>query len=311
VSNNPAAPRAQEPSSRNIVTDLRSRDRYMIAFNEAASNIDGANAFTVALGNRIALHFNCKTGRCDPGYDTLAKEMGTSERTVERHVKLLVDAGWFRRKRGGRDDKVSFTLCIPDAADHAPMHDLEPKNGDLIGDNILSPMDASSYLTKTPSIPDTQCGGTNEQRNRDRVASSPPASGLVDIDGPVTDDQRTRAFSALVASYPKYPRDSSDSQCREIFDQLIDGGIDHNDIIDGAAVYAERCKGSDPRTIRLLIYYLRVKGWLPENYHYMQPMPVLQSHRQPVGAPRFRWPTGSVPVAGNNTGIDRLTLASS
>ena len=116
MSNNPAAPRAQEPSSRNIVTDLRSRDRYMIAFNEAASSIDGMTVFIATLCNRIALHHNCKTGRCDPGYDTLAKEMGTTPRNVMRGIKLLEDAGWLQRKRGGRDDKVSFTLCIPDAA---------------------------------------------------------------------------------------------------------------------------------------------------------------------------------------------------
>ena len=291
----------------------------MIAFNEAASSIDGMTVFIATLCNRIALHHNCKTGRCDPGYDTLAKEMGTTPRNVMRGIKLLEDAGWLQRKRGGRDDKVSFTLCIPDAAhssggdttdppdDHALMRDLEPKNGDLIGDNTLSPMDATPYVTKTASIGDTQCVTSNEQRNRDRSAASPRASGLVDIDGPVTDDQRARAFRALVATYPKYPRDSSDSQCREIFDQLIDDGIDPDDIIDGAADYAERCKGTDARTIRLLIYYLRVKGWRPEDYHYMQPMPILQTLRQPIGTPRSR----IVPVAGNNTHTDRMTLASS
>jgi hypothetical protein len=144
--NKPTAPRAQEPASRNIVTDLRSRDQYMIAFNEAASCIEGANLFTVALGNRVALHFNCKTGRCDPGYDTLAKEMGKSERTVERHVTLLVDTGWLQRKRGGRDVKVSFTLCIPKVE--------TAKKTDLIPDNTLSGMDARNYAPAALSIPD-------------------------------------------------------------------------------------------------------------------------------------------------------------
>jgi len=44
VSDSPAARRAQEPSPQNIVTDLRSRDRYMIAFNNAASGLDDATA---------------------------------------------------------------------------------------------------------------------------------------------------------------------------------------------------------------------------------------------------------------------------
>lgn len=126
----------------------------MIAFNEAASGIDGANLLTIAIGNRAALHHNCTTHRCDPGYGTLAAEMGTSRRTVLRHLTLLEDTGWLQRKRGGRDDKVSIILCIPDAANRSPAPDLAPENHDRIGDTILSPMDARNFVPSSASIGD-------------------------------------------------------------------------------------------------------------------------------------------------------------
>jgi hypothetical protein len=175
--NNPGERRAQEPSSRNIVTDLRSRDRYMIAFNEAAGGFDVSAfnvslEFVVRLGNRIALHHRCKPPhRCDPGNDELASELHVSERKVERGIAALKALGWIAGKRGGRDENFNFTLCIPDAADHAPpVHGLKPKNDDLIPDSMLSPMKQTPYPTEIASIPDTQDRGTEKSEARSKRA---------------------------------------------------------------------------------------------------------------------------------------------
>ena len=271
---NSSPQRQAQDTSPNIVTNLASRDRWMIAFNEAAGSLD-INAVTVALANRVALHFNCKSHRCDPGYDTLAREMGTSRRTVMRAISAIEAAGYMERRRGGRDDKVSFTLSIPNAANHVPAHDQETKNDDRIGDTMLSPMEATPYVTNSVSIGDTQAVTTKEQRNREVSSAAPPrASSPVDRVEPVTPVDRERAFGALLNAYPKYPRDPSDTQCRGIFEQLLDDGTDPDKIINGATAYAERCEGTkiNPREIRLLIFYLRVKGWLPDN-RKMQPPP--------------------------------------
>jgi hypothetical protein len=263
--------------------------------------------FVIRLGNRIALHHRCKPPhRCNPGEDSLAEELHVSVRKVLRGIAALKALGWIAGKRGGSTDKVNITLCIPQAAEADVEQHPVAENDDLIPDNILSPMDASSYLTETASIPDTQAVTSKEQRNREvsKSAASRRAPAPVDIVGPVTDEQRARAFGALIRAYPKYPPDCSDSQCREIFDQLIDDGTDPADIIDGAKTYADRCNGTD--SIRLLIYYLRVKGWQPENYHHMQPMHVLQTYRQP--------PPGFIAKSSSNFGTDfssRMTLASS
>ena len=196
----PTAPRAQA-TPQNIVTDLRSRERWMIAFNEAAggfdvSAFDVSLALVVRLGNRIALHHRCKPPhRCDPGEDVLANEMQVSERTVLRGIAALKALGWIAGKRGGRDDKVSFTL---------PMPQEEPN---LIPDSMVSPMGARPYLTDSASIPDTQAVTSNEQRNREErsalQARASSASELVDIVGPGSPASisRERASGALDVPY--------------------------------------------------------------------------------------------------------------
>jgi hypothetical protein len=286
----PAAHEAQAAppaSCGNIVTDLRSRDQWMIAFNEAAGGFDVSAfkvslEFVVRLGNRIALHHRCKPPhRCDPGEDVLANEMQVSERKVLRGIAALKALGWIAGKRGGRDDNVNFTLCIPYAANGTPASHLEPENDDLIPDNKLSPMDAGPYLTKTASIPDTQCVTTKEQRNREeRSAAAPRASGLVEIDGPATSAAKARAYGALDENFESEPlpeprqelsaRDQAyytcsgvyanpprtaieNNQCRAIFFEKLDRGIDAETIISAA----ERCiQPAEP-----LINWLQRERW--------------------------------------------------
>jgi hypothetical protein len=197
VSDNPRARATQASSantSQNIVTDLRSRDQWMIAFNEVSGGFD-VSAFNVALefvirlGNRIALHHRCKPPhRCDPGYDTLAREMKVSRSTLMRGIAALEAIGWIARKRGGRDDNVSFTLRI--------------------GVNMLAPMEAGSYVSKNASIGVTQGDTSNEQRNRVErsalQARASSASGLADTVGPTINQEpvpvlRARGQAALNA----------------------------------------------------------------------------------------------------------------
>ncbi|SHN87168.1 hypothetical protein [Bradyrhizobium erythrophlei] len=232
----PGAQKAQQTSSRNIVTDLRSRDRYMIAFNEAAgafdlTAFDVSLEFVVRLGNRIALHHRCKPPhRCDPGEDLLAKEMHVSERKVQRGIAALKALGWIAGKRGGSTDKVNITLCIPQAAEPDVEEHPVAENDDLIPAKILSPMDAAPYPTKTPSIPDTQCGGTYEQRNRDRSAASPRATGLA--------DREEQAFRQLVELRP-LSSPNQEVTARAAFGALLKiTDIDH--IIDEACTFEKR-----------------------------------------------------------------------
>jgi hypothetical protein len=218
-----------------VVTDLRSRDRWMIAFNEVMPQIGGVTVLVLAIGNRIALHHNVKHRRCDPGYDTLAAEMKVSERTVMRAIKLIEDNGWLRRKRGGRDENVSFTLCFPNVTGVT-----EPEKSGPIPDNMLSPMERSSYLTKPASIGDTQGGSTNEQRNRDRSAASPRASVSSDTVGPVTPAEIARALSALEDHLPCNFDDNTQRAATKILGEMLKHGINMNHLHAEADQYCAR-----------------------------------------------------------------------
>jgi hypothetical protein len=69
----------------------------------------GARRLAVA----IALHLNIKTGQCNPGHETLAKESRLSLRSVERYVVRLERGGWLGVKRGGWGRTNSYVLRRP------------------------------------------------------------------------------------------------------------------------------------------------------------------------------------------------------
>ncbi|WP_439373163.1 helix-turn-helix transcriptional regulator [Bradyrhizobium sp. DASA03120] len=56
--------------------------------------------------------FNCTSGRCDPGYDLLLRELGVSRRTLYRTIAALKDGRWIKVHRIGRKH-VRFDLLIP------------------------------------------------------------------------------------------------------------------------------------------------------------------------------------------------------
>jgi hypothetical protein len=109
LTNSKTAPtEPQAATSSNVVTDLRSRDSFMMAISDACLPDKVSK-----IATRLALHFNCRTRQCNPGYDLLMYKLGISESTLLRGLRDLEAAGWIIRKRGGRDENVEFTLCIP------------------------------------------------------------------------------------------------------------------------------------------------------------------------------------------------------
>jgi hypothetical protein len=190
----------QPTSSENfVVTDFKSREQWKRAFDVVALQRKYLPRACVLI-SRLADHFNTKTRQCNPRYDTLAVEMGCSEKTVERAIDDVEPDGWIITKRGGRHDPVNFTLCIPQ------------EERDLIPDTKLSTMGSSKdasvtsditipYQTDSASIPDTLVSRHKEQTNR-HSAATPRASEFGEIDGPVTKTNgasisRARAPGAL------------------------------------------------------------------------------------------------------------------
>jgi hypothetical protein len=106
----------------------------------AASDL---STMAIRLALRLCVSFNCKTGQCDPGYRTLAKDMAVSDRSVFRAIAELEAGGWIAVDRTGGDNTRNnqFNLIIPGAQ----------VTTDVIrsDDNMLSPEKPSLQVTKS------------------------------------------------------------------------------------------------------------------------------------------------------------------
>jgi hypothetical protein len=73
------------------------------------SYVPGLATNARAVGALLLDRFNRKTGRCDPGIDGMATDLGICSRTVIRSIDQLVRANLFRRHRhGGYSNRNSY-----------------------------------------------------------------------------------------------------------------------------------------------------------------------------------------------------------
>jgi hypothetical protein len=75
---------------------------------------------TGVIAISLALHFNCKTGQCNPGYTRLAKSADCTLFSAKRACRELERDGWIRRKPGGGRDKTGFDLLGPVSTPDTP-----------------------------------------------------------------------------------------------------------------------------------------------------------------------------------------------
>lgn len=103
-----SSPHQRAPRLATVVTNISTREQFRIAALRAKM----PNAmFRTAMA--LSWHFNCKTAQCNPRRDTLAEEIGLSERQIGRAVAALKAEGWLDTKHGGSKDAVNYTLYIP------------------------------------------------------------------------------------------------------------------------------------------------------------------------------------------------------
>jgi hypothetical protein len=117
-----------------IAADLstfKRRDAYIRAIMAQASLSPIARLLLVTL----AMHRNCKTGQCNPSYETLGLEIGVSERTAMRLVAKLEACGALAvERRSGRHHTNGFILMAPLKGDNgvSPFPEQKPEQK---GDN--------------------------------------------------------------------------------------------------------------------------------------------------------------------------------
>ncbi|AWM07637.1 helix-turn-helix domain-containing protein [Bradyrhizobium symbiodeficiens] len=135
-----------------VVMGATGQRQWVETFAKAAlSEKYPARAIALAMV-LIELHFNRKTGQCNPGYPLLAAELGCSERTVMRAGNDLEAKGWIKRRAPGQHVHVEFTFTIPSqsgvttavTSERAP----EVTGSSTRGDNCCPPFNEEHLNTR-------------------------------------------------------------------------------------------------------------------------------------------------------------------
>ncbi len=159
----PAAIRGAEGA--HLATTLRDRDAWMRAL--LASD---EHETVKLIGLRLALYLNIQSGRCDPSYDGIARDIGgVSKDTATRAAKTLEAHGWVSIDRAvGRGRTNSFTLLSQEKA--APRCGLSGDGkGRIQTQPFPSEKAASGHLKgrKTPPEKAAPRCGPNREENRE------------------------------------------------------------------------------------------------------------------------------------------------
>jgi hypothetical protein len=71
---------------------------------------------TRVIGIRFAYYLDVRSGRCDPAYGSVARELGVPRPSVMRAVSRLEDGGWLEVERhggaGGRTNNFSLKMPV-------------------------------------------------------------------------------------------------------------------------------------------------------------------------------------------------------
>src|SRR5262245_42469610 len=131
------------PKSPSTPRTYRERDTWLTAIN--ASNLTPVDKVVATV---IALHFNVKTGRCNPARATIAREARISERTVIRSLARIVRATPYlaiKHSAGGRKDATNnFVLLMSGPGEAERVTQLRHPYQHPTGDKIVSPVPAAT-----------------------------------------------------------------------------------------------------------------------------------------------------------------------
>ncbi|MBR1298558.1 hypothetical protein [Bradyrhizobium sp. AUGA SZCCT0042] len=242
-------------------------------------------AIAIAAAMRLVEELPRKQGKCAPHRDDMAAELGRDIRTMDRGYKVLEADGWITRKKGGRNDPVTITLLIP--PEDADIHRFGNKAGVGKRDTSMSHLEVVQTRHETaPSATsngfkrDIQRVASKEQEEQKEQSEAQPPRACVLADRPVSspvtelDGESASAvaglsvidYQCLWREHPKYPDTYFEGDAQEVFDKLVEEGIDPEMLRASLADYRKRCDGADPKTIKLMCYWLRVRGWEEENY---------------------------------------------
>jgi len=235
---------------------------------------------------RLCIHRRQKDGRCNPGYQTVADELGVYRTTVLKAVDLAVRLGWFAPPIRSRRANASFVFTLPIARDQevASEHNQEvAQQSNFLNNQEVAPDELrsrSKLVKKSLAQRASQASSNTSTRNVLRTSKENGCksqtlapdffAGDSKKDSRSKKSLRKKAQASPAESFERfwalYPRRVAKEAARKAFEAAIKGGADADAIIAGAKVYAlvEQARigrGEDPKYTAHAATWLRGKRW--------------------------------------------------
>jgi hypothetical protein len=253
---------------------------------------------------RICLHRYNDSGKCDPGYDAVAAEVGVHRTTVIRAVEIGVRCGWLAPPIQGRRENASFVFTFPIAKEEvAAESDFKTTNKKSPQERLQDDQEVAleqsrsrsggrkKSLGKRPfaakSKASTGHGRLNGKKERGTSKSPKTPHDSVEKKKEAGGEGRTGETSANrppSASGPKkdratgatdgeeaferfwavYPRKVAKEAARKAFAKVVENGTAVETLIAGAQRYAVERKGQDPKYTKHPATWLNAGCWEDE-----------------------------------------------
>jgi DNA-binding transcriptional ArsR family regulator len=171
-----------------------------------APEIAGLNRSALLVLCKILAHLHEQSGEARPSIKRLTRATGLSERTVQRAINDLTDAGLMEVSRGGGRNRASVYRF---------------KNPVNNNDAVSSAKPRQQSDTVFPENPDTQVDGVSEQKSRHSEAKTPSKSAQNPVNAADTPTEERRnggarkrdpLWHAVVETFRLTPATESDKR---------------------------------------------------------------------------------------------------
>jgi hypothetical protein len=221
---------------------------------------------------RLVVHRQ-KDGRCDPGYDAVAKELGVDRKTVMRAVDVGVRFGWLSPPIRGRRANANFIFIF--ANQEVPPEKDFLSNQEVPFSELRSPSkrvkkSLKKVASRGKSKASTEHGHiTGKENGQKNIYAAPadaslfkeeslPSGEQVEKSEPETNSERDERFEEF---WRAYPRKVAKEAARRAF---AAAGVDPELLIAGAKRYANERAGEDPKFTKHPATWLNKGCWEDE-----------------------------------------------
>jgi hypothetical protein len=228
---------------------------------------------------RLCLHRRNDSGKCDPGYDIVAKELGVHRASVFRAIDVGIRFGYLTPPIRRGPAKVDLTLTFPnEVAPELPLEvaAVRPQEANEVapvhkrGRTAAQMRSQRQRASEEKSNTSTRNGRSNGRREREKETLSPPDVASRDEKKGRRDEVSPRAKARAVPAesferfWRIYPRKVAKEGARRAFEKALKAGADADVLIAGAQRYAIERQEQDPKYTKHPATWLNAGCWEDE-----------------------------------------------